>query len=153
MAKNECEMRGSRKGQTNMAYFRNALTLLVLQYRKLSCFNGMSSETLGNNFARESKMTSFACFSEFSASFWWFCQLVDVLPCIPTKLSLGEGPTQLTIHKMSDRKVNKISCHCHIAIWDLLRGGPPFNIDAVKVWAPFTINAFKVWISLHYWYF
>ena len=60
MAKNECEMRGSRKGQTqtNMAYFRNALTLLVLQYRKLSCFNGMSSETLGNNFARESKMLS-----------------------------------------------------------------------------------------------
>ena len=67
MAKNECEMRGSRKGQTqtNMAYFRNALTLLVLQYRKLSCFNGMSSETLGNNFVLESKMTSYASFSEF----------------------------------------------------------------------------------------
>ena len=71
MAKNECEMRGSRKGQTqtNMAYFRNALKLLVLQYRKLSCFNGMSRETLGNNFVLESKMTSYACFSEFSDPF------------------------------------------------------------------------------------
>ena len=72
MAKNECEMRGSRKGQTqtNMAYFRNALTLLVLQYRKLSCFNGMSSETLGDNFTCESKKhNTYACSSEFSASF------------------------------------------------------------------------------------
>ena len=35
--------------------------------------------------------------------------------------------------------------HCYIAIWDLLRGGPPFLLMLLRCGHPFTLDAFKVW--------
>ena len=86
----------------------------------------------------------------------------EYLPCIPTKLSLREGPF-LIDHNISDKKVNQILDHCYVAIWYLLlcgphlllmflRCGPPLvcRLMLLRGGLPFPNDAFNVWAPLYF---